>query len=372
MEVLHIAGTNGKGSVAGYAANILGKHHKTGLYSSPHLIDPTERFRMNGEPIGKVALSRYVQRSHQQRQGLPFEHWTHAAKDWLEEEEAEYAVVETGLGGRLDPTTIFDSKVQVITKICYDHMDMLGNTIGEIAAEKGGIIRPDSVVVTARQMPDAARSIANAAAGRNARVIEYDPGGITDYESSLEGQTFSFRQDDLELKNVHISALSPGQVENACLASLAAFHMGISVEDIREGLETTLLKGRAQYIPPDVLLDGAHNPAAMLELRRVISRNFPGRGVVALFGAMKDKDVASMAKSINAFANEIFCTVVDSPRALRLPQYQRYFHSSVLIEDPVEAAEDAYRRARRNGDLFVVCGSFYLIRPALTALGFTL
>lgn len=369
METLHIAGTNGKGSVASYAANIFGLNHKTGLYSSPHLVDPTERFRMNGQPIGKLALSKYVAKSQAEREGFPFVHWTHAAKQWLQDENAEYAVIETGIGGRLDTTNIFDSRVQAITTICFDHMNLLGDTLGEIAAEKSGIIKPNSVVVTAHQQPEAARAIQDAAAAQRAELIVFDPTNVRDYIGNIEGQSFSFRQGGVDLENIHLSALAPGQIENACVAALAAHQMGMSNEEITEGLQTTQLLGRAQLVTPDVVMDGAHNPMAMLELRRVITRNFRGRGVIALFGALKDKDVAGMARSVNAFANEIYCTQPDSPRALKLPQYERYFRSGVLIEDPVEAAETAYMRAQRNGDLFVVCGSFYIIKPALKALG---
>lgn len=369
METLHIAGTNGKGSVASYAANIFGLNHKTGLYSSPHLVDPTERFQMNGEPIGKLALSRYVAKSQSEREGFPFVHWTHAAKQWLEDEKAEYAVIETGIGGRLDTTNIFDSRVQAITPVTFDHMNLLGDTLGEIASEKGGIIKPNSVVITAHQQPEAAKAIAEAAEAQNATLVKFDPGAVRDWVSGIEGQSFSFRQDGLDLVNVHINALAPGQIENACIAALAAHHMGMSQDEIVEGLETAQLLARAQLVTPDVVMDGAHNPMAMLELRRVVTRYFRGRGVIALFSALKDKDVAGMARSVNAFANEIYCTQADSPRALRLPQYKRYFRSGVMIEDPEEAAAAAYERAQRNGDLFVVCGSFYIIKPALKALG---
>lgn len=369
METLHIAGTNGKGSVATYAATILGLNHKTGLYTSPHLVDPTERFVLNGEPIGKLAMSRLVAASQREREGTPFVHWTHAAKQWFEQQGAEYAVIETGLGGRLDTTNIFDSHYQVLTTISFDHTDILGETLGEIASEKAGIIRPDSVVITARQQPEAMRAIDRSVDDNNADLVMFDPINVKDYEPSIDGQKFSFRQDGLDLENVFIQALAPGQVENACIAALAAHEMGISAEEIKEGLRRTILLGRAQIVTPDVVIDGAHNPMAMLELRRVITRNFPGRGVIALFGAMKDKDIAGMARTVNAFANEIYCTQVDSPRALRLPQYKRYFRSGVFIENPLEAAAAAYDRATRNGDLFVVCGSFYLIKPALQAIG---
>lgn len=369
METLHIAGTNGKGSVASYAANIFGLNHKTGLYSSPHLVDPTERFRMNGQPIGKLALSRYVAKSQSEREGFPFVHWTHAAKQWLSDENAEYAVIETGIGGRLDTTNIFDSRVQAITTITFDHMNLLGDTLGEIAAEKSGIIKPQSIVVSAYQQPEAAKAIEEAAQAKNATLVGFDPGNVRDYVSSIEGQSFSFRQDGVDLQNVQIRALAPGQIENACVAALAAHHMGMSNEEIEIGLRTAELRGRAQVVTPDVVMDGAHNPQAMLELRRVVTRYFRGRGVIALFGALKDKDVAGMARSVNAFANEIYCTQPDSPRALRLPQYHRYFQSGVMIEDPEEAAATAYERAQRNGDLFVVCGTFYIIKPALKALG---
>lgn len=369
METLHIAGTNGKGSVAAYAANIFGQNHKTGMFTSPHLLDPTERFRMNGQPIGKLALSRYVAKSQQQREGVPFVHWTYAAKQWLEDEKAEYAVIETGIGGRLDMTNIFDSKVQVITSIGFDHTDLLGGTLREIASEKAGIIKPGSAVVTGMQRAEVMQPIVDAVNRTGSRLIMYNPLEVRDSVSGLDGQTFSYAQDGLDLKNVHLRSMAPGQIENACLAALAAHQMGMSPGEIRDGLESAYLPGRVELVTPDVLMDGGHNPAAMLELRRAVTRNFRGRGVIALFAAMKDKDIEGMAKNVDAFANEIYCTEVDSPRALRLPQYRRYFSSGVFIDNPVEAAEAAWDRARRNGDLLVVCGSFYLIKPAMKALG---
>ncbi|WP_066648837.1 bifunctional folylpolyglutamate synthase/dihydrofolate synthase [Christensenella timonensis] len=367
MQYVHLAGTNAKGSTAQYIAGILSQGHTCGLFTSPHIISPCERMRIGGQDIPKQQYEEYMEKARGEKDAHLFSVWTNAALLWFRDNHVEYAVIETGLGGRLDPTNIVPSKMQVLTPISYDHMALLGDTLTKIAREKCGIIKPDSVVVSHPQEEEAMRVIRAACARQNARLIVLDAGGIHVHQSGVGGQAFDFTYEGKRYRDLFIHAASPMQVQNACVALIAAVELGIPEGEIREGLKETLIAARAQ-VCGDIVIDGAHNPAALRELSRTLHRYFAGRDTTVLAAVMRDKDIMAITREIATFADRVVCTCADKKRGLPAHELQPYFPCAQAVEDPRAAFLGARALAKQKGGILVVCGSFYLASCVLALL----
>lgn len=360
MRSIQIAGTNGKGSTAIYLASILGRSHKTGLYTSPHIRFFEERFILNGRRIDDETLRRLAELEADEDSHL-FMVWTRMAKRWMEESGVDYAVVETGLGGAQDPTRIFQPVMEILTPISLDHTELLGATIAEIAREKAGIIGPGTRVFSAPQLPDAMAVIETRCRLQNARLSVLAPGDVRVAKSTLSGQEFSLVRPDWEISGLRISALSPAQTENAALAAMAAHALGAADGDIAGGLARASIPGRAEYLPPGIVMDGGHNPAALRELERMLRHHFPGRSFTVLFALMKEKDAASAAAILERLSHHIYLTQADENRGFPPTDLAAFFREPVeTVTDPQKAFDIAWEAARRRGDILVVCGSFYL------------
>ncbi len=362
MKYVHIAGTNGKGSVAEYISSIFtAAGVRCGCYTSPHLVSHTERMRIGSEHIGDEELCSLLDEVKEKRLAVNetlFAAYTAAALLWFERRDADIAVIETGLGGRLDPTNIIQPSVVVLTSIDYDHMELLGDTIEKIAEEKCGIIKPGVPVVSAAQCEDAVNVISSHCKRKNAPLRFARPAEIL--SSGHVGQTFSFEGDEY-----FISAIGSGQPDNAALATLAAKQMGIGSESIKSGLAAAKLKCRAQYITgsPDILLDGAHNEAAITSLLKTLELHFGGRKKVLLFACMKDKDYAAIIKSLKGVFESVVVTLADEARGADPHTLCRVFSDFVMCtaERDIRAAfETARKEAAEQDAMLVVCGSFYL------------
>ncbi len=362
MKYIHIAGTNGKGSAAEYIYQIImAAGENAGCFTSPHLVSPTERMRANGQEISVAeldALLKEVELKKLAVNGSLFAAYTAAALLWFERMGLEYAVLETGLGGRLDPTNVVTPEVSVITSIGYDHMDVLGGTLEKIASEKAGIIKEGVPVVSARQLPEAELLIRKTCAKKGCALDYVDNVKVLD--SSLMGQTFESGG-----RQYHIRGIGEMQPEAAALAALAAREMGFGEYAIQKGLARTVIPCRTQYIPgtPDMLLDGAHNGPAVASLCRTLDRLFADRKKVLLFACMKDKDYAGMVEQLAARFERVLVTSVDTARGADINILEDMFcrHSiSEAISEPLLAYEKAKEDARTKDNLLVVCGSFYL------------
>lgn len=361
MQSIQIAGTNGKGSTATYLASILSCSHRTGLYTSPHIRFFEERFVMDGHVIDDATLSKLLDQERDENAHL-FMIWTRMAKRWMEEAGAEYAVVETGLGGAKDPTLIFGADMEILTPISLDHTEILGDTVAKIAGEKAGIIRENSRVLCAPQAPEALAVIEEAAARQHASLTLLRPQDVAVTDVSLAGQTFSIRRPEFSLHDLHISALSPSQPENAALAALAAHALGISDADIRTGLARTTVHGRVDYYPEGIIADGGHNKAALLELENTLRKHFPERRFTVLFALMKEKDAAAAAQIIERISDDIYLTCADADRGFPPAELAEFFSKPVyLIDDPHVAFREAWQASRREGNMLLICGSFYLL-----------
>lgn len=362
MKFVHIAGTNGKGSVAEYISSIItASGKKCGCFTSPHIVSPAERLRIDGRCIEESVFDELIREATDK--GLPvndtlFAAQTAAALLWFETSGAEYAVLETGLGGRLDPTNFVTPCVSVLTPIDYDHMNVLGKTLQEIAYEKSGIIKPKVPVICAMQHPDVMQIIKQHCKNAGAQLITAPPVNILSH--SLFGQTFKSG-----LNTYKINAPGEHQALNAVLAVCAAQCLEINGDAIIIGLEKAQLKCRTQYIRgvPDILIDGAHNAAAVEALIKVLDAYFEGRDKVLLFACMADKDYTTMTDKLARLFSRVFVTQVDAKRGADAKVLQELFAKHTACEaigSPDNAFCAAKEAAVSSGALLVAAGSFYL------------
>ena len=409
-----IAGTNGKGSTAATLASILqAAGHRTGLYTSPHLQRINERIQVSGEKISDPEFAEIHERvekisSELVAQGkLPhapsfFETLTAMAFEYFASAGVEIAVLEVGMGGRLDATNIVDPCISVITDVALDHQQFLGNTIGEIAAEKAGIIRKNGVVVMLPQHPEANDVLGNIAMERNARAVsavEYVPdvspaGNAAGAKAPISLLPSSpwlkpctdtnplLRPYQLTVLGKQISVASPligrHQLRNTALAVAAAAELNgcgfkVTASDIEQGIRETRWPGRLQFIPgsPRILLDVAHNPAGAWALRSALSTYFEDVPLTFVFGAMRDKAIAEMTQILFPLAERVIATRPDNPRAAEpaeIAELAARTGTEVICQPEISSALKRARSATPPNGLIVVTGSIYLVGAVLGLL----
>lgn len=410
-----IAGTNGKGSTAATLASILrASGLKTGLYTSPHLVRINERIRVNGKEISDRDFARLhgdVDRVAERliaQEELPwhpsfFEMMTAIAFAHFAAEHVDLAVLEVGMGGRLDATNVVEPLVSIIADISLDHQKFLGNTVGEIAGEKVGIIRPGGVVVTLPQQPEANDVIGNAIlelVARGVSAVQYVPPispASTDYlVSSAANKSKTTAGEDrqpflcrypLHVMGKQILVETPlvgrHQLRNVALAIAAAEELsklgiaGITPDSLARGIRETHWPGRFQVIParadwPEVVLDVAHNPAGAWALRSALSERYDDRPLIFVFGAMRDKAISEMTEILFPLADRVIVTQPENPRSAS-PEEIRQAGSRTGTEiETVPEIGAALERARSVSGLeavVVVTGSIYLVGEAMRLLG---
>ena len=399
-----IAGTNGKGSTAATLASILtAAGHRTGLYTSPHLVRINERIRVDGQEIANHDFARVYDRVEAAAQTLVaagqvpwhpsfFEVLTAMAFQHFADSRVQLAVLEVGMGGRLDASNVVDPLVSIITDISLDHQKYLGNTITEIAGEKAGIIRQNGVVVTLPQHPEANAVIGNTVIERGARMVsaaQYVP-PVSPGAPGLRANT----KYPLDVMGEQITVESPlagrHQLRNAALAIAAAEELNrtgirVAARDIERGIRETRWPGRFQVIPatalhPELVLDGAHNPAGAWALRSTLSERYPDRPITMVFGVMRDKDMREVAEILFPIAQRVIVTHSNNPRSASAEEIRAAasrITTDILEEDSVEGAlqrarEFAERDSRREPTslkpLVVIAGSIYIVGGALAAV----
>ncbi len=398
-----IAGTNGKGSTAATLASILrASGLKTGLYTSPHLIRINERIRITGDQISDdnfAALHREVDRVAERLVGqgdLPwhpsfFEMMTAIAFAHFAGERVEIAVLEVGMGGRLDATNVVEPLVSVIADISLDHQKFLGNTVGEIAREKVGIIRSGGVVVTLPQQPEANDVIGNTILDLGARgvsAVQYVPPvspGSTDYLKPGADPNFRTRY-PLQVLGEQILVETPlvgrHQLRNVALAIATAEELnkqgfaGITAESIERGIRETRWPGRFQVIArhagwPEIVLDVAHNPAGAWALRSALSERYDDRPLIFIFGAMRDKAISEMTEILFPLAERVIATRPENPRSASADEIQQAGGRTGAKIEPVSEVAAALDRARQAAGpqaVIVVTGSIYLVGEVMRLL----
>ncbi|HZX19399.1 MAG TPA: folylpolyglutamate synthase/dihydrofolate synthase family protein [archaeon] len=374
FKTIHVAGSNGKGSTCAFIAQILKEEGcKTGLYTSPHLVEPTERITINGTKISEKKFAKYTNyfRKLMQKKKMGanfFEIITAMAFKYFDDEKIEFLVAETGMGGRLDATNVLDGIVNVITTISLEHTQYLGKTITKIAKEKAGIIKNNSSTIAAKNNKGF-EIIEKTARVKKSELV------VPKFEiisSSQNGQEFLLKNNH-ELGKLKIKMLGSYQCENACLAATAMLSLrkkGFFVSNgaIRKGLLKTKWKGRLEIIKtkPIILFDSAHNPEGWKKLFKAL-KLFSYKKLFVVFAAMNDKDLNYVKVKLKK-ANLVFLTRIDSERAENPKNLRKKIGFGEIIEKPAEAVKTAVKEAGKN-DLVLVAGSIYLAGEAYSALG---
>lgn len=362
MKYVHIAGTNGKGSVAEYISHILtAAGERCGCFTSPHLISPTERMRIDGRQIDKDeldALMTEVRREELAVNDTLFAAYTAAALLWFERQQVDWAVMETGLGGRLDPTNVIHPAVTVLTSIDIDHADVLGTRIEDIAAEKAGIIKPGVPVVAASQRQEVRGIITEQCRKVDAPVTFINRVNVV--SASLSGQAFEFQG-----RTYTIRSIGNAQPGNAALAVQVCQTLGTNESAIAAGLADVTLLARIQYIKgvPDVILDGAHNPAAAKMLANALTQYVPNRKKVFLIACMQNKDWRGVIDALQPHIDSVIITQADPIRGTHPNDICAYMPPQISCEtdiDPVSAFKKACTASKENDAMLVVTGSLYL------------
>ena len=376
QRFVHVAGTNGKGSTAAMIASILRQSGlRTGLNTSPHLTEPTERISIQGSPVTKDQFAAAFATVHQAAEQMLLAEKLDAHPSYFEtvtamaflifKDQCDISVIEVGLGGRLDATNVITPELCVITPIAYDHEAYLGNTLPLIAAEKAGILKPGVPVVMARQEPAAQTVIQNRARELNCPLIRTEDSPLANVEANAHGSRF-------ELENEHYTCSLAGrhQIENARAAILAAKALGISSQHIRLGLAAVQWPGRMEFVSrhPDFILDGAHNPAGAAALASYIREFHSQRPVWLVYGAMRDKAVEEVVEQLFPLAAKLIATAPDFARALR-PQaiLELSAQREAIAANSVTAAIELARHAPANAAVFFT-GSLFLVGEARAIL----
>ena len=350
---IHVAGTKGKGSTSALMASALtAAGYKTGLYTSPHLQDYAERIQVDGQPISHAQLVELVEEIEPAVARIPklttFEITTALGFLYFARQKADVAVIEVGLGGRLDATNILTPRVSVITSLSYDHMAVLGSTLALIAGEKAGIIKPGIPVVSTPQPDEALAVLEQISAERNApltlvgRDVLFKP-----LEHSLEGQTLAV----LDPKSVilRIPLLGMHQVVNAVTAytALRASGLSLSEQSVRKGFAEVHWPCRFEVVrrEPPVVLDSAHNADSARHLRQTLDDYFPGRPVVWVFSILEDKDAAGMLAELRPRLTQVIATQTDHPRVLEAQKIVSLVEPAGVPVEAVRTVSAALARA---------------------------
>ena len=386
LKFIHISGTNGKGSVLAYLSTILsGAGYRTGRYISPTLFSYRERIQVDGEYIEKESLACHVTAiaaaaEDMQKAGLPsptvFEIETALAFLYFKEMRCDIVTLEVGCGGLLDATNVITTTLmEVIASISMDHTDLLGDTLAKIAAQKAGIIKPDTMVVSAQQKSEAAQVIEDTCKEQHCTLQMVDESKISNVHYGAEGQTFSYKT----WENVAISLAGSYQIKNAALAlegveALRKLGYALSDQQVREGLLHTAWRGRFTTLrrDPTVIIDGAHNPAAALELKESLERYFPGKTLYFVMGMFKDKDYAQVIDLTAPLARHIITVETPgNPRAMparELAEAVGKVNPSVEWADSVaHGVEKALAMAGKE-DAVIVFGSLSFLGEAADAV----
>lgn len=386
LKFVHISGTNGKGSVLAYLSTVFKEAgYRTGRYISPTLFSYREKIQVNEKFIGREDLSRLTEKVKAAAEEMQncaagdptiFEIETALAFLYFVEQKCDIVILETGLGGALDATNVITTPVmEVIASISMDHMEFLGDTLGKIAYQKAGIIKPDTSVVSAMQQPEAMEVICNVCREWDCTFQAVDPEQIKDISYGYEGQSFSYKN----WENIKISLMGSYQIKNAVLA-LEAINalrkLGYDLKDraVYQGMKKAIWKGRFTLISKDpvILMDGAHNPAAAEELVRSLKLYYAGKKFYYIFGMFRDKDYAQVIRLTAPMAEHIITVQTPgNPRALPAAELKE---AVAEVNPSVEAAESLHMAVNQvmeridSDSVVVIFGSLSFLGEAEMAV----
>ncbi len=378
IKVIHIAGTNGKGSTANFIANTLSQKLRCGLFTSPYMVEINEEVKINGKPISDEEFFSYIEMLKPICEKLDkinlkntyFEVMTALMFKYFYDKKVDVCVVETGLGGTLDSTNVVKEPLaSLITTISMDHTNILGNTIEEIAQNKAGIIKENVPVFIYPQNESALNVILEKAKEKNSKVYDFKFSEIKIKNQSSDSNEFDFRG----YKNIKTSLIGKVQIYNACNAInlLDYFKEEFDLDEdiIKKGIYESTNIGRLQIISksPRVLIDGSHNKES-IDALLISLKLFEYDKLIVGFSILKDKDYDYIIEKISSIADEIVITSVDNPRAFELENLEKIvkekFSNVKKIKDRKEAYEYTKSKAKAN-DLVLWCGSLYLVGEIL-------
>ncbi len=389
LAVIHVAGTNGKGSVCAMLESVLrASGFKTGLYTSPHLIDFSERFRIDGAQISEERLGQYIEKleatadqvakSRDQRPSTFFEISTAIAFQYFTDQGVDIAIIETGMGGRWDATNVVIPLVSVITHIDIDHTNFLGDTIEQIAAEKSGIIKPGRPVVSAPQSAEAMVVLQQAGmpvicSAETVSVVNVDGAFSSVYTGA---QKLKVETHSRNLPPINLPLLGECQREN-CAVAVAALEVLADMLDVepefKKGLESVEWGARFQILENDplIILDGAHNPSAAHALVKTLKENYPKHQVGFILGFLDDKDTVEFLCEIKPLVFKAWTIPIDAPRGTTAGQSAAQCIVAGIEASPSDVT-DAWNAAREWASsepnrLIVITGSLYLKQMLQTA-----
>ena len=392
LKVVHVAGSKGKGSTAALIASILTHAgYKTGLFTQPHLISPRERCRINSRLISEEEFARSVDRLKPSIEAMGelksigrvsfFEIYTALAFSYFADNAVDFAVIEVGLGGRLDATNVVDPLVSVITPISLEHTAILGDTHEAIAKEKAEIIKPNRPVVLAPQIPEAQAVFEAVAADRDAPM---DGVGrdihLKRKDWNINGQTFDLTTQSAFYPDLFLPLLGEHQAINAAtaVASIERIRQEeyrVSRTSIYDGLREVRWAGRMQVVgrSPVILLDGAHSPTSAEALCKAIREIFRYRRLILVVGLMRDKDLQAIGQVLCPFAAEIITTqAFDNPRVIPAEEIAQAwletganFHVCSSVREAIPLAQSI----ATPSDLICIAGSIYIVGEAMKVLG---
>jgi dihydrofolate synthase / folylpolyglutamate synthase len=350
VKVIHVAGTNGKGSTCAMIDSVARAcGNRSGLFTSPHLIDYRERIQVNGQQIPEeecAALLSGLRVLCERMEAHPtfFEITLALAMRWFRLRECELIILETGMGGRMDATTAVPADVCVITPIGMDHMQYLGNTLAEIAKEKAGILVAGKHAISSPQEPHA-HHVLEREANEKRSPLEFIGAPLLGYPMALAGEH---------------------QKWNAALAVTALHRAGLALssDSVRHGLLNVTWPGRFEKIRPGVVLDGAHNPHSAAVLANTWQEVYPGKKAALVFSAVAGKDIRGILEILAPLASQIFFCPIDTPRAVPPAELVNFLPPDAPAHRVFETFEQAFSAAISHEDSVLVAGSLFLVGEA--------
>ncbi len=383
LKIIHVAGTNGKGSTSSFLAGILKEgNYKVGLFTSPYLEKFTERIRINFKNIPENVLAQITQKVKEKvdemiKNGFnhptEFEIVTAIAFEYYKQSQVDYVILEVGLGGRYDSTNVIENPlVSVITPISMDHMNILGDTLGKIAWEKAGIIKNNSLVISQVQQKEAQDVIENVSNKMSSELILVPVNNSIFRKENEYGSSFDFTFNKHYFNNLEIKLVGRHQVYNALTALTAILTLrdkelvNLTDEDIRKGLKNAVWPGRLEVLArnPTFLIDGAHNIEGIKSLKRAIAELFEFDRLILGMGILADKEVDKMIRELSSIGDVLIITEPNIHRAMKpqeIAEKVSKYNKNFIVEEDIRNAVDKALEVADGKDLIVFAGSLYLI-----------